>query len=435
MLFYSTKNRSHKVSLEEAVRRGMPPDKGLYMPEMLPRLSQAFFNDLPRLSLRDIAVQVASVFLRDVLTEQAIKEVVEDSITFETPLVRLEKGLHVLELFHGPTLAFKDVGARFMARLMARLHPRGEMLHILVATSGDTGSAVAHGFYNVPGVRVILLYPAGRVSPLQEKQMTTLGGNIIALEVDGVFDDCQRLVKSAFADESLNARMALSSANSINIARLLPQSFYYFYAVGQMMRIGETPPVIAVPSGNFGNLTAGLLAQRMGLPVRRFIAAVNANAVFPAFLRDGVFRPAPSVATLSNAMDVGNPSNLGRIIDLFGSDMETLRRHIYSASFSDALTREAIGEIYRRYGYVADPHGAVGWLGVRHYRRTSGDEHPALFLETAHPAKFAPTVEKEIGQNVHLPERLQACLERSVKSRPISAEYDDFKHFLLHIPA
>ncbi len=432
MFYYSTRNRGYKVPLETAVREGMPPDNGLYMPEIIPRLPHSFLRALPDLTLREIALHVARAFFNEDLPGDVIDEIVNDSITFDTPLTPLDDSLYALELFHGPTLAFKDVGARFMARLMTRLRRDDERtVYILVATSGDTGSAVAHGFYNVPGVHVVLLYPKGRVSALQEQQMATLGGNITALEVDGVFDDCQRLVKSAFLDKTLTGRMALSSANSINIARLLPQTFYYFYGVGRCIKIHGTAPVVCVPSGNFGNLTAGLIAERMGLPVHRFIAAVNANAVFPDYIKSGNFTPRPSVATLSNAMDVGNPSNLGRITDLFDGDLETIRKRVYSASFTDNDTRQAMRDIYERYNYIADPHGAVGWLGVEHWRRKNDAHIPAVFLETAHPAKFAHTVREACGVNVDIPERLARFRNRPKITLPLSRAYPDFRKFLL----
>lgn len=432
MKFYSTHHQSPQVGLKEVLIHSLPPDGGLYMPRHIPVLPRSFFDKLPSLSLPEIALRVATPFLENELSPAAIREVVEQAVTFETPLVKLDDNLFTLELFHGPTLAFKDVGARFMARLLGKLHQRREKtIHILVATSGDTGSAVAQGFYDVPGVEVIILYPAGRISPVQEQQIATLDKNITALEVDGVFDDCQRLVKTAFNDKALLGKLLLSSANSISFGRLLPQSFYYFYAWGQARKFSGKNPVFSVPSGNFGNLTAGLMARMMGLPVARFIAAVNANATFPAYLESGVLKPAPSIATLSNAMDVGNPSNLGRIIELFDNDPEAIKRVVLSRSFSDLETRQAIREIFQRYGYQADPHGAVGYLGLRAFRGEYDTSHPAIFLETAHRAKFGEVVEEETGQEVTLPDRLRAFMGRPKTSRPVSKNYADFKQFLL----
>ena len=433
MKFYSTQQQSPPVDLKEAVIRGMPADKGLYMPELLPRLPESFFRALPGLSLPEIAWHVSRPFLAAALDDAAIRRVIGESITFETPLVAVGEGVYALELFHGPTLAFKDVGARFMARLMGRLlKSGGPTVHILAATSGDTGSAVARGFYDVPGIHVTILYPSGKISAVQEQQIATLDKNISSLEVDGTFDDCQRLVKSAFLDEGLRKRLLLSSANSINIGRLLPQTFYYFYAAGQLARRGR-PLVFSVPSGNFGNLTAGLIAWRMGLPVSRFVAAVNANATFPTYLQQGTFHPAPSIPTLSNAMDVGNPSNLGRIVDLFKGDVNALRRMVVSRSYSDEATRRAIREIYRHHGYIPDPHGAVGWLGLTDYMRETEGQSIGVFLETAHPAKFGAVVEEETGRRLEIPPRLASFMGRKKTSRPISACYEDFKEYLLSL--
>ncbi len=432
MKFYSTKHQSPKTSLKEAVIRAMPPDKGLYMPEAIPRLPESFFRALPDMTLQDIGIKVCTPFLNDTLSAADIRWVVENSITFDTPLKQIHDNVYALELFHGPTLAFKDIGARFMAHLLAKLHGNQEKtLHILVATSGDTGSAVAQGFYDVPGIQVVILYPSGKVSPVQEQQIATLDKNITTLEVAGTFDDCQRLVKSAFMDDELNRCLQLSSANSINIGRLLPQSFYYFHAMGQLGRNKYKPPVFSVPSGNFGNLTAGLIARRMGLPVQRFVAAVNANAVFPRYLLSGNYKPAPSIPTISNAMDVGDPSNLGRIIDLFAGNVNTLRRMVFSHSFSDAETRQTIKNVFKKYNYLLDPHGAVAFLGLMEYMQVYRDDTTGIILETAHPAKFGDVVSAEVLQDIALPVRLEAFMKRAKTALPLSANFDDFKQFLL----
>ncbi len=431
MKFYSTRRQAPPVGLKEAVFNGLPPDGGLYMPQEIPRPGEDFFRALPELTLAEIAFRVSRPFLAEVLSDEAIRRVVDQAITFDTPLRELDEHLFVLELFHGPTMAFKDVGARFMARLMGMLRDdTDKMVHILVATSGDTGSAVARGFYDVPGVHVTILYPSGKVSAVQEQQIATLDKNITSLEIDGTFDDCQRLVKTAFADGELTKRMFLSSANSINIARLLPQSFYYFYAAGQLSGKGK-PPVFAVPSGNFGNLTGGLLARAMGLPVARFVAAVNANDTFVRFLQSGRFHPAPSVPTLSNAMDVGNPSNLQRVTDLFDGDLEALRRVVVARSYADDQTRRAIKQVYRQYGYMLDPHGAVAWLGITDYLAEEGRGSVGVILETAHPAKFGEVVEEETGEKVTQPARLRSYMGRAKTSIPLSARFEDFKAFLL----
>lgn len=432
MKFYSTKHKSPKVSLKEAVIRGMPADKGLYMPETIPLLPQSFFKALPDMTLQEIGIKVCTPFLKDTLSAADIRRVVENSITFDTPLRQIHDTVYALELFHGPTLAFKDVGARFMARLLGKLHgSREKALHILVATSGDTGSAVAQGFYDVPGIQVIILYPSGKVSPVQEQQIATLDKNITTLEVAGTFDDCQRLVKSAFMDDELNRRLQLSSANSINIGRLLPQSFYYFHALGQLAKNTYKPTVFSVPSGNFGNLTAGLIARRMGLPVQRFIAAVNANAVFPEYLLSGKYKPAPSIPTISNAMDVGAPSNLGRIIDLFAGDVNALRQVVFSHSFSDVETRQTIKNVFAQHNYLLDPHGAVAFLGLMKYMQLYPDDTNSIILETAHPAKFGDVVSAEVLRDIELPARLKVFMKRKKTAVPISGNFDDFKQFLL----
>lgn len=426
MKFYSTNNRALRTSLHDAVLRGLAPDGGLFMPEKIPPLSKSTLSQLRSLSLSQFSTLVAKPFLDQDLTASAINELIADAINFPAPLVKLTDTTYVLELFHGPTLAFKDFGARFMSRLIANLRdPDGPPLTVLVATSGDTGSAVAYGFYNVPGIRVVLLYPSGQVSTIQEKQLTTLGGNVTALEVTGTFDDCQRLVKQAFADNALRKEHQLTSANSINIARLLPQSFYYFHAAAQFP--SEQPLVFSVPSGNFGNLTAGIFAKRMGLPVAHFVAGTNANDIFPQYLQTGVFTPRPSTATISNAMDVGNPNNFPRIVDLYGDDLSAIRGDIFGARFSDAETREAIGAVYREHNYVIDPHTAVAYLALKKFQLSHPNAGPGVVLSTAHPAKFLDVVEPLLGTKIQIPERLAAVLDEEKRASKIPAEYSALK--------
>ncbi len=429
MLYHSTHNPAHRVGLKEAILRSLPPDNGLYLPDTLPVLGPEFWAVWRELSFQEIGYAVAHAFFHEDVPAAALQEIVEGTLAFDAPLVTLAPGDHVLELFHGPTLAFKDFGARFMARLMAWL-TRGEdrELTVLVATSGDTGGAVASAFHHVPGTRVIILYPKGKVSGLQEKQLTTLGGNITALEIDGSFDDCQRLVKSAFLDRGLSERLNLTSANSINLARLVPQSFYYFHSARQLPAGVE--PVFVIPSGNFGNLTAGLLALRLGLPVKKFLAATNANDVVPAYLRSGDYAPRPSIATLSNAMDVGAPSNFARMRALFGHSWEAMRGMIEGMSFTDEQTRAALREVKSTYGYPIDPHGAVGWLAARAWRAAHpGDE--TITLETAHPAKFLDVMEREIGKGaVEVPERLAILADREKVAIPLPADEAAFKAWL-----
>lgn len=410
---------------------GLAEDGGLYMPERLPSLGPGFFRDLVGLSLADIASIVSFEFLGDDLTRERIDRICAAALTFDAPVVSLSEDLSVLELFHGPTMAFKDFGARFMAQLMSAFH-EGESgeLTILVATSGDTGSAVASGFFGVPGIRVVVLYPSGRVSEFQEKQITTLGGNISALEINGSFDDCQKLVKTAFGDQDLKAHLELTSANSINIARLIPQSFYYMRAYAQLEQTG-LPLVVSVPSGNFGNLTAGLFAKRMGLPVKRFVAATNVNDVVVEYLRTGVFKPRPSRKTLSNAMDVGNPSNFERMLKLYDSTVESMQADIFGDSFSDEQTKQAIAEIWSRFGYAMDPHGAVGYLGFKSYQAAE-ETALGLVLETAHPCKFAQTVEEVLGKSVPIPERMKGVLEKPKQAQMLGADYASFKEFLVY---
>ncbi|MEX0995397.1 MAG: threonine synthase [Balneolaceae bacterium] len=432
--YISTNGESDPVSFRKAMQQGLAPDGGLYMPDKIPRLPRRFWDAVDTYSLQEIAVEVSRQFIGDELSKDSIRELADQALDFDAPLVHLYEQVWLLELFHGPTLAFKDFGARFMAQAFARLdEENGRDLLILVATSGDTGSAVANGFYGVPGTRVCLLYPSGKVSSLQEKQMTTLGGNVTALEVNGTFDDCQKLVKTAFGDDKLKNVLRLSSANSINIARLLPQSFYYISAYGQIR--GKTgsagSPVYSVPSGNFGNLTAGILAMKMGLPAERFLAATNRNDVVPEYLDSGKFKPRPSVQTISNAMDVGNPSNFDRLKYLFGGSAEEIRKVVWGKSFDDRVTRSCIRKVYEQTGKVVDPHTAVGILAADTYRKESGTGEPVIVLSTAHPSKFADIVEQETGRPVEIPDSLKACLGREKKSIAVEKDYESFKSFLI----
>ncbi|NJB87803.1 threonine synthase [Lewinella marina] len=442
MKFYSTNDPDHRVDLREAIFRGLPADNGLYMPERIEPLPPAFFDELPSLSFAEIGYRVSRQLLGDAVPEADLRRIVAETVDFPAPVVELDERIYVLELFHGPSLAFKDFGARFMSRLMHHFNEADSGdLTILVATSGDTGGAVAAGFYDTPGIQVVILYPSGKVSDLQEKQLTTLGKNIHALEVDGSFDDCQALVKRAFLDDELRSRFRLSSANSINISRLIPQTFYYFEAYKQLLAAGgPTPPVaFCVPSGNFGNLTAGLIAQRLGLPVHHFIAATNANDVVPRYLESGDYQPAPSVPTLSNAMDVGAPSNFARMTNLFGHLLgkekplpevhAELGRRVSGYAYDDAATEAAVREVKAKYGYTIDPHGAVGYLALREWQQG----HPAtrgVILETAHPSKFLPDMERILGEEVAVPERLSQLADAEKVADPMTTEYTDFRSWL-----
>ena len=429
MLYHSTNNPSHQVDLKEAILRSLPPDNGLYMPASLPVLGADFWKIWRHLSFTEIGISVADAFFGEDVPPQAIVDIVEGTLEFDAPLVTLGPGDHILELFHGPTLAFKDFGARFMARLMAWL-TRGEdrLLTVLVATSGDTGGAVASAFHNVPGTRVIILYPKGKVSGLQEKQLTALGGNITALEVDGTFDDCQALVKSAFLDRELSAALNLTSAHSINLSRLVPQSFYDIHAARQLPE--GVKPVFVVPSGNFGNLTAGQLAMKLGLPVEQFVAATHRNDVVPEFLKTGIYRSRPSVATISNAMDVGAPSNFVRMQALFGGSWEEMKSAITGMAFTDDETRAAIREVKALHGYQVDPHGAVGWLAAKQWRAG----HPGsatVTLETAHPAKFPDVMDQELGPGtVEIPERLAVLADKPKVAIPLGTDAGAFHELL-----
>lgn len=430
MQYFSTNKQSNPVSFEAALMQGLAPDGGLYFPRSFPRLPDSFFENLGERSLTEIGFEVARHFVDGEVEDGDLKGLLENALSFEIPVVEVESGIHTLELFHGPTRSFKDVGARFMSRLMGHFNRDADReITVLVATSGDTGSAVANGFLGVEGVRVALLFPKGKVSPIQEAQMTTLGQNVQALEVDGTFDDCQRMVKAAFVDAELMERFRLTSANSINIGRLIPQSFYYHHAVGQMKASGALAkgekPVICVPSGNFGNLTAGLIAEQMGLDVDRWVAATNANSVVPEYLEHGEFKPRPSVRTVSNAMDVGNPSNFARMMELFG-DVEAMRGRISGCFFDDVATMDCLAEVRERSGYLMDPHGAVGYLGLQAKADSKG-----LFLETAHPAKFGEAIEEKLGTQVELPIDLAACLGKEPLAEQIGAQPKDLKEWLM----
>ena len=437
--FYSTNNPSLTVSLQEAVVKGLAEDKGLFMPEKIEKLPQEFFDTIGTLSFPEIAYTVAEAFFGSDIEADELKKIVYETLSFDTPLVEVENGIYSLELFHGPTLAFKDVGARFMSRMLAyfiRKEQNTEPVNVLVATSGDTGSAVANGFLGVEGIRVFVLYPKGLVSKIQESQFTTLGQNITALEVDGTFDDCQRLVKSAFLDEELNRKMRLTSANSINVARFLPQAFYYFYAFAQLrsmqpkLSAEELGTVFCVPSGNFGNLTAGLIAKRMGLPVKRYIAANNRNDIFLQYLKSGIYTPKPSVATIANAMDVGDPSNFVRVLDLYGHSHEAICREISGVSYTDEEIGDAMRLCLKENNYLTDPHGACGYLALK-----SGltETENGIFLETAHPAKFKETVENIIGQPVEIPEKLQAFMKGTKQRTAMSSDFETFKTYLMEL--
>jgi threonine synthase len=431
MKYRSTLHRSPEVSLRDAVIHGSAPDGGLYMPVQILRLKRDFLGRLPSLAFPEIAHEVGALFIGDEIPPNILMKIVAEAFNFPVPLVTLGEQLHILELFHGPTLAFKDFGARFMARVMEYfVQESGKHLTVIVATSGDTGSAVAQAFLGVPGIRVVILYPAGRVSNAQEKQLTTLGQNITALEVAGSFDDCQRLAKQALVDPVITEKLILTSANSINIARLIPQTFYYFAAVAQL-GTSESLPVFSVPSGNFGNLTGGLLAKRIGLGIGNFIAATNANDVVPEFLRSGKLIPRDSRHTISNAMDVGNPSNFARIADLYDNDLQAIRRDIWGASFSDEDTLRIMHDVDKRNGYTLDPHTAVGVLGWQCFAKQNQPTTQGIVLATAHPAKFGEIVARATGVRPEMPERLAAFLNRPKNSIPFPNRFSELQEFLL----
>lgn len=433
MKYYSTNRKTPAVSLEEAVVKGLAADKGLFMPTTIKPLPQEFYDSIDRLSFQEIAYRVADTFFGEDVAADTLKQIVYDTLNFDVPLVKVTERIYALELFHGPTLAFKDVGGRFMARLLGYfIKKQGrKQVNVLVATSGDTGSAVANGFLGVEGIHVYVLYPKGKVSEIQEKQFTTLGQNITALEVEGTFDDCQALVKAAFMDKELNERLSLTSANSINVARFLPQAFYYFYAYAQLKRLGKAENgVMCVPSGNFGNITAGLFGKKMGLPIKRFIAANNRNDIFYQYLQTGEYHPRPSVATIANAMDVGDPSNFARILDLYQHSHAAISAEISGATYTDNQIRETVKETWQTYGYLLDPHGACGYRALHEQLQPN---ETGIFLETAHPAKFLDTVESIIGEKVDIPAKLQEFLKGEKQTLPMSKEFVDFKAYLLSI--
>ena len=430
MKYYSTNHQAPLASLQTAVEKGLADDRGLYMPERIERLPQEFFDRMPDMSFHEIACRVAEAFFGEDVPAEDLHRIVCETLSFPVPLVRVADNIFSLELFHGPTLAFKDVGARFMARMLRQTTKDSDderPVNVLVATSGDTGSAVANGFLGVPGIRVFVLYPKGKVSPIQESQFTTLGQNITAIEVDGVFDDCQRLVKTAFADGELNRQLRLTSANSINVARFLPQSFYYFWAVAQARRQGYTRLVISVPSGNFGNLCSGLFGHRMGLPISRFIAANNANDIFYNYLQTGHYDPKASRQTIANAMDVGDPSNFARIVELFGHSHADICALISGATYTDEQIADTMRQCLSETGYQLDPHGACGYRALCEGLRPG---ETGIFLETAHPAKFKDVVEGITGQTVEIPPRLAAFMRGQKQSVALSAQYEDFRAFL-----
>lgn len=437
MKYYSTNGKSPLASLKDAVVKGLAPDGGLYMPERIPAIPKAFFNNLQEMSLQEIAYVVASTLFGEDIEADKLKNIVYDALNFPIPLKKVEDNIYVLELFHGPTLAFKDVGARFMARLLGYFNSKendGKDVNVLVATSGDTGSAVANGFLNVPGVNVFVLYPKGKVSRLQEMQFATLGGNIHPLEIDGTFDDCQAMVKAAFVDRELNEKMKLTSANSINPARFLPQMFYYFWAYAQLLKQTDDEKageklVFCVPSGNLGNICSALIGNKMGLPVKRFIAANNRNKVFTDYLMTGVYEPKASILTVANAMDVGAPSNFARIINLYGNDYGTISNFISGRSYDDKQILDVIEKLYRENGYLLDPHGATGYMALKDSLK---EGEIGVFLETAHPAKFKETVEKSISETVTVPEALQKFSTRQKQSVKLPATFSALKRYLLN---
>ena len=438
MQYYSTNQQAPMATLEKAVVKGLAEDRGLYMPERIKALPQSFFDNIHQLTFREIACEVADAFFGEDVPREDLHKIVCDTLSFDVPAVRVTDRIYSLELFHGPTLAFKDVGARFMARLLGYFNGKGQQagdakgrVNVLVATSGDTGSAVANGFLGVPGIHVYVLYPKGKVSPIQECQFTTLGQNITALEVDGVFDDCQALVKSAFMDAELNAHMKLTSANSINVARFLPQSFYYFYAYAQMKKLGLADElVVCVPSGNFGNICSALFGVKMGLPIKRFIAANNANDIFYNYLQTGRYEPKASVQTIANAMDVGDPSNFARIYELYHKDHAAICRDISGATYSDEQIAQTMRECLEQTGYQLDPHGACGYRALQEGLR---EQETGIFLETAHPAKFKGVVDSICGGDVAIPEKLAAFMKGKKQSVEIGKDFEGFKKFLMEV--
>ncbi len=433
MKYYSTNKKVEGVSLEDAVVKGLAEDKGLFMPNSIKALPQTFFDTIETLSFQEIAYTVADAFFGEDVEAEALKKIVYETLNFDTPIVPVTDNIYSLELYHGPTLAFKDVGGRFMSRLLGYFIQKQAKtkVNVLVATSGDTGSAVANGFLGVEGIHVYVLYPKGLVSPIQECQFTTLGQNITALEVDGTFDDCQALVKSAFMDAELNAHMKLTSANSINVARFLPQSFYYFYAYAQLKKLNKNKEVVmCVPSGNFGNITAGLFAKRMGLPIKRFIAANNRNDIFLQYLQTGQYNPRPSISTIANAMDVGDPSNFARVLDLYENSHEAIKAEISGVSYDDEQIAVALKTCFEETDYLLDPHGACGYQALKDGLQVN---ETGVFLETAHPAKFLETVERIIGQKVDIPHKLQEFMKGEKQSLELSKDFAGFKKYLLSL--
>ena len=430
MHYYSLSNPNETTNFAQAVVNGIAPDRGLYFPSEIPRLPDSFFDKIEEMDVHEMALTAIQAFVGDEIPKEELERIVKTTLDFEFPVVAVEDQIGSLELFHGPTLAFKDVGARFMAQCLGYFNKQNstQKVTVLVATSGDTGGAVANGFLGVEGIEVVILYPKGKVSKVQEQQLTTLGQNITALEVDGVFDDCQDMVKTAFLDSEITNQRTLTSANSINVARWLPQMLYYFLAYRQLKHKNK-PLVVAVPSGNFGNICAGMIAQQMGLPIDHFVAATNVNDAVPAYLESGNYQAVKTTPTISNAMDVGDPSNFVRIQKIYGNDFENLSQHLSGYRFTDEETREAMQHIHSSSGYVADPHGAVGYLGLKKYLENHPDKY-GIFLETAHPVKFLTTVEETIGTKVELPQRIQDLLEKEKQSTPVS-NYEDLKRFLL----
>lgn len=436
MLYYSTNKKAQMATLEKAVVKGLAEDKGLYMPEHIKPLPKEFYDNIEKMSFQEIAYKIADAFFGEDIDAESLKEIVYDTLQFDCPVKKVTENIYTLELFHGPTLAFKDVGARFMARILQYfLKKEGKLdkehqVNVLVATSGDTGSAVANGFLGVDGIHVYVLYPKGKVSPIQECQFTTLGKNITAIEVDGVFDDCQALVKAAFMDEELNRKLKLTSANSINVARFLPQAFYYFNAYARMKEKGlADKQVVCVPSGNFGNICSALFGKRMGLPIKRFIAANNANDIFYKYLQTGVYEPKASVQTIANAMDVGAPSNFARIIELYNEDYTAICTDIIGAAYSDEMIRDTMKKCYDETGYVLDPHGACGYKALEDSLQTG---EIGVFCETAHPAKFKETVDKTLSIDIDIPARLQAFMTGEKKAVSMKNNFNDFKQLLLN---
>ena len=430
MRYYSLNHNSKDTSFKNAVIRGLAPDRGLYFPNQIPILSKKFFEDIEHISVPEMAFQIIKPYVGKEIDNKKLLSIVTETLDFEFPTVEITDNIAAFELFHGPTLAFKDVGARFMARALGHFSKgMGDKTTVLVATSGDTGGAVANGFLGVDGVEVIILYPKGKISEIQEKQITTLGQNITALEVDGVFDDCQEMVKAAFLDPSLT-KMNLTSANSINVARWLPQMFYYFIAY-RSLKNKNKKLVFSVPSGNFGNICAGVMAQQMGLPIDHFIASTNSNDSVPRYLKTGNFEPLQTIQTISNAMDVGNPSNFIRIQKIFNNDIFRMKKIISGYSYSDIETKKSLIEIYKKNGYIADPHGAVGFLGLKEYLSQQNKDHYGIFLETAHPVKFIDSVEKILKLKVQIPNRLKSALSKKKSCIPIK-DFSSLKSYLLN---